>query len=120
MSDIFEVKDKRGIKIYCTQDQWNNHIICGHTIMQENLHAVVETLLDPDYIYESHDSNPPLDYREVFSKQVPGATYYPKVPYTKVIVSVGGGGGEVITAYPAKDPTGGTKGGAIYSADNEN
>lgn len=89
-------------------------------MMQENISAVMETLQDPDYIYESHDSDPPLDYREVFSKKVTSATYYSKAPYTKVVVAIVGGSGEVITAYPAKNPFGGTKGEAIYSANNEN
>lgn len=119
---MIETKDPRGIKIYCTQSQWDNHIIAesGHTMMQENIPAIIETLQNPDYIYESHDSKPSLDYREVFSKRVPSATYYSKIPYTKVVVAIIGGSGEVITAYPAKNPTGGTKGEAIYNANNEN
>lgn len=120
MSNIFTVTDRRGIKIFCTQEQWNNHILCGHTMMRNNLPAIIETLKAPDYIYESHDSEPPLDYREILVKETPSATYFPNIPYTKVIVSMGGGWGEVITAFPAKNPKGGAKGEAIYSADDEN
>lgn len=121
MSDFIEVKDKRGVRIFCTKTQWDQHIISGsgHTMMQDNVLAVIETLSDPDYIFESHDSDPPRDYREVYSKEVESATYHSKMPYTKVVVSVVGGSGEVITAYPAKNPQGGTKGEAIYSANNE-
>ena len=105
MSDIIEEKDPRGVKIYCTQKQWENHIVAdtGHPVMKENLLAVQETLRSPEYIYESHDSEPPLGYREVYSKKVPSASYYSTAPYTKLI-----------TAYPAKNPTGGTKGEPIY------
>ena len=116
MSDIIEEKDPRGVKIYCTQKQWENHIVAdtGHPVMKENLLAVQETLRSPEYIYESHDSEPPLGYREVYSKKVPSASYYSTAPYTKAIVNVIGGSGELITAYPAKNPTGGTKGEPIY------
>ena len=120
MSDFIEAIDPRGVKIYCTLSQWENHIVAdptGHPIMRDNVQAIIETLKSPDYIYESHDSDPPLDYREVFSKEVESATYYSMVPYTKVVVAVVGGSGEVITAYPAKNPTGGTKGKAIYESD---
>ncbi|MDE7011419.1 MAG: hypothetical protein K2O93_09400 [Oscillospiraceae bacterium] len=122
MSDFIEIKDKRGVKIFCSKSQWENHIVSesGHPIMRDNIYAVEETLRAPDIIYESHDSDPPGDYREVFSKEVESATYHSKQPYTKVVVSVVGGSGEVITAYPAKNPRGGTQGEAIYRAGNEN
>ncbi len=123
MSDFIEVKDPRGVKIYCTKSQWNQHIVSeetGHPMMADNVDAVVATISKPDYIYESHDSDPPLDYREVFSKRVESATYYSSsIPFTKVVVSVVGGSGEIITAYPARNATGGTIGEAIYCADNE-
>lgn len=76
MSDFIEVKDPRGVKIYCTKSQWNQHIVSeetGHPMMADNVDAVVATISKPDYIYESHDSDPPLDYREVFSKRVESA-----------------------------------------------
>lgn len=122
MSDFIEAKDPHGVRIFCTRDQREQHIVSesGHTIMKDNVSAIIETLSHPDYIYESHDSAPPRDYREVYSKEVKSDTYYSKVPFTKVVVSVVGGSGEVITAYPAKNPWGGTQGGAIYSENNEN
>ena len=43
------------------------------------------------------------------------ATYHPKIPYTHVVVSICGGTGEIITAYPAKNPrSGSSKGDALY------
>lgn len=122
MGSIFEAKDPRGIKIYCSESQWIQHIIppeTGHPIMKENIDAIIETLSSPDNIYESHDSEPPLEYREVYSKEVKDATYYNYTPYTKVIVTVLGGCGEVITAYNSKNPVAGVKGEAIYVGSNK-
>lgn len=122
MSDFIEARDPRGVKITCSKSQWENHIIAsgtGHTIMKDNVKAIIETIEEPDYIFESHDSKPSLDYREVYSKETKGATYYSNAPYTKVVVVTIGGSGEIITAYPAKNPTGGTKGDAIYRANHE-
>ena len=123
MSNIIEAKDPRGIKISCSKSQWENHIAAdtGHPVMaaESNIRAIIETIEAPDYIYESHDSVPSLDYREVFSKKADCATYYSTMPYTKVVVNIVGGSGEIITAYPAKNPTGGTRGDAIYCAADE-
>ena len=88
--------------------------------MTGNLDAVADTVRNPDYIYESHASDPPLDYREVISKEVPYATYYSdKLRYTTVVASVLGGSAEIITAYPSKNPQGGTRGEPIFCAENE-
>lgn len=88
--------------------------------MKDNIPAIIETVKNPDYIGESHDSEPPFDYREVYSKVVKSATYYDEdTPYTKVIVHISGGYGEIISAYDANNPTGGTKGDLIYSANND-
>lgn len=120
MDKILVEKDKRGITFSCTTDRWNGHIVQGHSMMANNLAAVAETVRDPDYIYESHDSNPPLNYREVLYKEVPSATYYSdKLPYTTVVASVLGGSAEIVTAYPSKKLGGGTQGEAIFCADDE-
>ena len=124
MAKIFEAKDPRGFTVYCEESQWKQHIIpplTGHPIMQNNLDAIIETITSPEVIYESHDSSPPLDSREVYCKKVKSSTYYSTTsPYTKVVVSICGGSGEVITAYPAKNVDGGTRGDAIYCEQNEN
>lgn len=124
MGNILEAKDPRGVKIYISESTWDEHIIMeptGHPMMKENLDAIAKTIASPEKIYESKDSDPEhLDYREVYVKEVPSATYYnERVPYTKVVTRVLGGSGEVITAFPAKNPTGGIKGDAIYSANDE-
>lgn len=41
---------------------------------------------------------------------------YNNAKYTKVVASICGGTGEVITAYPSRNETGGTKGEARYRA----
>ena len=123
MSDILKVKDPRGVSVYCSENQWERHIInelTGQPIMKDNVEAIIDTIRSPDNIYESHDSDPPLDYREIYSKETKCATYYGYAPHTKVVLSVVGGGGEVVTAYPSKNPIAGTKGEAIYIANNEN
>lgn len=118
MSNIFEVRDPRGILVYCSERQWNEHIVSytgNHPLMKDNIPAVVDTINNPDAIYESHDSVPPMDYREVYVKKSKMATYInSKAPYTKVVVFSGGGTAEVITAYNTVNETGGTIGDAVY------
>lgn len=120
MAYIIDEKDKNGIHIRCELSQWENHIIQGHSMMENNIDAIRETIVDPDYIYESHDSDPPPE-RRIYTKKVSGATYYSsKVPFTHVVVSIDGGYGEVITAYPAKKHYSGSTGEeALYIADRE-
>ena len=118
MGNIIEVKDPNGVKIYCSQSTWEQHIISptGHPGLADNIDAIVQTIASPDCIYESHDSDPPLDDRSVYCKIVQSATYYNNAKYTKVVASICGGTGEVITAYPSRNETGGTKGEARYRA----
>ena len=122
MGDFIEAKDPRGLKIYCTKAQWENHIVAdltGHPIMKENIPAILETLQNPDFTRESNDSNPPFDYREVYVKEVEFATYHSKSPFTKVVVSILGGSGEIVTAYNSGNQTGGMKGDDIYVPDED-
>ena len=120
MPEIFREKDPRGFIVFCEQKQWEQHIIneSGHEIMNDNIQAVIETIRKPDYIYESH--NPTEERRrEMYFKFSPGATYYPRFQ-TLVVSELNGGSAEVITTYPV--PTGkysGTKGEAIYNADDK-
>lgn len=122
MADIISEKDPRGIRVTCSERQWAEHIIAGHALMADNVESVANTIRDPDAIYESHDSDPPLDYREVYVKKEESATYYnSKAPYTKVVTSALGGAAEIITAFNAKSLFGGMIGGeeAIYIAERE-
>ena len=119
MADIISEKDPRGIHVTCSERQWSEHIMPGHAIMANNMEAVAKTIRNPDAIYESHDSDPPLDYREVYVKKEESATYYnSKAPYTKVVTSALGGASEIVTAFNAKSMYGGMLEGkeAIYVA----
>lgn len=107
MAEKFRKKDPMGIQVYCTDEQWDGHIIEGHPEMKDNIQAVVSTIEDPDYIYESHDSDPPMDERRIYNKIEAGGTYDKYAPVTKVVVSVLGGSGEVVAAYDARTVTGG-------------
>lgn len=118
MPNIFEVKDRNGITIYCTEAQWYGHVVENHGIMEHNVEAIIETIKAPEIILPSHDTNPPLDERRIYTKESEIATYHPKVKYTHVIVSVCGGSGEVVTAYPNNSLTSGSSGEeAIYIAE---
>ena len=120
MGNIIEERDRNGIRITCSDSQWESHVALNHSIMGRNVDAVRETIVDPDYIFESLDSEPPLDDRRIYTKEVTTATYHPKIPYTHVVVSICGGTGEIITAYPAKNPrSGSSKGDALYVAEGK-
>ena len=107
MPDIIKEKDPRGVVVSCSTKQWNEHVTFNHPVMQENMQAIISTIQSPDSIHESHDSDPPKDYREIYTKKVETATYYPKIPYTKVVTSCIGGSAEIVTAYPAPSKEGG-------------
>ena len=108
MGDYIVARDPRGLKVTCSEQEWTGHVILEHSMMEGNESAVQNTISEPDYIFESHDSDPPMDERWVYTKKEAGASYDPKVPNTHVVVGVCGGSGEIITAYPTKNPRSGT------------
>lgn len=118
-SDEICVKDPRGIVVRLTAEQYTSHIAndAGHPEMINNKDAIAKTIKNPNYIFESKDSNPPTDYREVYISFECDATYEPDM-CTKVITSTGGRYAEIITAFPAKANkyTQGTKGDALYES----
>lgn len=120
MPDFILVKDPRGISVSCSVEQWEQHIT-QHSEMVDNVDAIIRTIEDPDVIYESHDSNPIMDCREMYVKEVKTASYYPSVKYTKVITSTIGGSSEVVTAYSSKKKENGRMPGkeALYVASEE-
>lgn len=108
---MFTVNNYRGVAVFCTEDRWKNHIVAGHTIMEENIEAVKDTISDPDSVYES-SRNPK---REVMFKQSPHSTYN---IYTEVVVEYNSSysgvvSGEVVTAFPNNAERGGI-GNALY------
>lgn len=61
MSTILcEMTDPRGKCIVLYEDTWVNHIVEGHPEMEGNLHALVETIEDPDLIREGRSSSTEL------------------------------------------------------------
>ena len=117
MPNVISTKDPRGITVSCSCEQWEQHVSL-HSEIAVNMDAVIDTIADPDAIYESHDSKPVMDYREMYVKEVKSASYYPSLKYTKVITSSMGGSSELITAYAAKNKENGSMPGkeAVYIA----
>ena len=101
---VFTVNNYRGEAVFCTKERWENHIVAGHPIMEENIEAVKDTISDPDSVYESSK----IPKREIMFKQSPHSTYK---GFTKAIVEYssysGVVSGEVVTAFPKESERGG-------------
>ena len=48
MGNIIEERDRNGIRITCSDSQWESHVALNHSIMGRNVDAVRETIVDPD------------------------------------------------------------------------
>lgn len=111
---IFSTRDPRGVEVSCTHGRWNNHIITGHTIMKDNLQAVIETIESPERICQSSQ----YPERDVYFGRTSSATYNDEL-YTKVIVHIDieTQTGSVVTAFPQYGMTGGVdeEGGEKYT-----
>lgn len=102
MNNHIETNDTFGIKVTCSETQWNNHIIL-HKVMENNENAVIDTITTPDIVYQSSKYND----RKVFFKKSSFATYSDNL-YTKVIVGYTlPNEGEIVTAFPVDDIRGG-------------
>ncbi|MGI5824604.1 MAG: hypothetical protein ACOX7J_03440 [Bacillota bacterium] len=108
---VFSTTDPRGLGIRCSKEQWENHIIQNHSIMDGKEGIVKKTVSKPDYIYE--DKNNPHE-RNVYVKNDDEKTYPADNMCTKVVVAVGGGYGDVITTYPAKSNRNNYEGELLY------
>lgn len=97
---VFTATSPLGHQIICTDR--NKLHICEHKIMEQNLKAVENTIINPVAIYKSLDNIK----RQVFFSKTP-ATYSPLI--TKVVVEVNDKDmtGEVVTAFPKKEIGGG-------------
>ena len=109
MGEYISAIDIFGKTVTCSEDQWNNHIVNGHTIMENNKDAVIDTISSPDFVFESsYNSN-----RMIFIKNSCSSTYYNSL-LTKVIVqSNNDKEGEIVTAFPIKKIKGGI-GNVVY------
>ena len=55
MKDVFKTQDVFGNNVTCTNSTWYYHIVTNHGIMSKNISAIVDTINDPDYVYEDKD-----------------------------------------------------------------
>lgn len=97
----FVVDTPLGYKVLCNKTTWENHISAGHEVMQKNIDAVIETLQNPNVVYESAEHS----NRDVFFGLSENATYGTKL-YTTVVVNSAdeyNDIGDVVTAFPRKD-----------------
>ncbi|MDI6735263.1 MAG: hypothetical protein QME42_03555 [bacterium] len=54
---MFKIQDPQGNIITLTQECWNDHICINHTEMRHLLTEIKNTIVNPDYIYQSKSSN---------------------------------------------------------------
>lgn len=111
---MFSTTDPLDRKIVCKSETWNNHIVAGHVIMDGNLKSVKNTIEKPDVIYQS--SQTPI--RDVYFSKT-DSTYYPL--FTKVIVQFNesGDSGEIISAWPQSNISGGIDPGGMKYVKNK-
>ena len=53
MGTLIDTTDVFGNRITCTHETWMGHISCGHPIMVKNMDAVVDTIQNPEVVYQS-------------------------------------------------------------------
>ena len=114
----FSVNNYEGCTVTCTKQQWDEHVISHHQIMENNEKAVKDTIKDPDAVYES-DKTP---IRHVYFKTSQFSSYN---MLTKVVVEYSPGiknpqnlVGELVTAFPVKVEKGGI-GDVVYRKDED-
>ena len=87
--------------VICSNNTWYGYIVAHHSIMQKNVDAVIDTIKDPDYIYNSSEN----ENRKVYFKKSELSSYD---LHTKVITkSITDNKTEVVSAWPQKTITGG-------------
>lgn len=95
MANLFEVVDPRGIRIYCTISQWNDHIVIsrnndGLSVDEEWKNLVITTIEKPIILAQDKD----FSNRNVYYSR-PGRSAF----YMKVIIEIKRNTGRVITAF---------------------
>ena len=95
MANLFEVVDPRGIPIYCSVDQWNEHIAIsrnedGLNIDNNWKDLVIRTIENPVILAQDKD----FSDRNVYYYH-PGSSAY----YMKVVIQIRRNIGRVITAF---------------------
>ena len=89
MADFIKVTDPRGICVICSEGQWVQHISEGHPDIKKDV--VEETVQKPEAIYPDNKH----EDREVYIKS---SDDYEN-EQTRVVVAIGGGYGNIVTAY---------------------
>lgn len=99
---MFTTTDPLNRKINCSSETWSEHIINGHVIMESNLNSVKNTVENPEVIFQSNQT--PI--RDVYFSRTE-SSYSPL--FTKVVVEFNesSGTGEIVSAWPQKDISGG-------------
>lgn len=88
--------DKRGYKISCTKQQWNDHILQKHPNMVGFEKEVIRTIQNPDLpIFQDSEYNDRNVYYSIYRK-ITGKNFYIKV---LVQIDQKNFEGSVITAY---------------------
>jgi len=95
MANLFEVVDPRGIQVYCTVDQWNDHIAIsrnedGLNIDNNWKDLVIRTIENPVILAQDKD----FSDRNVYYYH-PGSSAY----YIKVVIKIRRNIGRVVTAF---------------------
>lgn len=81
--------------MFCSNNQWNNHISALHPEIKDNPDLVINTIKDPVVIYQSQDHYD----RDAYFKEYSLNTG----EYIKVVVEIKNNFGDVITAFPVND-----------------
>ena len=101
MGTLIDTTDVFGNRITCTHETWMGHISCGQPIMVKNMDAVVDTIQNPEVVYQS-SQNPES---KVYFKESDTSSYS---MYTKVVTrSTSNTEGEIVSAWPQRVIKGG-------------
>jgi len=93
---LFEIKERTGRVIYMTRERWKHIIspISPHAYMTNYLEEIKQTLINPDKITNSINSDTKVNYYKY---------YKGKRQCLKIVVNYLNGNGFVITAYFVKN-----------------
>ncbi|MEK7275496.1 MAG: hypothetical protein AAB296_08405 [Candidatus Desantisbacteria bacterium] len=103
---MFKVQDPQGNDITLTQECWNDHICINHTEMSQLLTEIKNTIVNPDYIYQSKSSSNAHLYFKKYHSPVLNCNYLLVAVYRKYNLPKG----YIQSAYPVKTLS---KGGAL-------
>lgn len=112
---MFSTMDPLQRKVVCSAGTWNNHISIGHTAMDGNHNSVKSAIEEPEVIYRSSQTPD----RDVYFARTESASYFPLFTKVVVVFNKSGDSGEVISAWPQKDISGGIDSGGLKYVKNK-